>query len=155
MHRSPVLQRSPIDDDNRPRRELHSSAQVYDARSPTTTQRAPSHHYSPPSATKALPPYDYQYTPRPSTAGAAAHQPVVNQSPRLGPPPSPTSNGHLSSNGQLHYSNASFGMRDQGSSTFYDPTQEHREASASWNNTRATTSPTQVSSPSLEEGLAS
>ena len=96
----------------------------YDGRSPTHAHR---HSFSPTNGSH--PPATYNYSSRPSTSSAAPMTSSINQSPRLGPPPSPTSNG-LS-----HTSKAGYGAREQTGSTYYDPTSEHRDSSSTWNPT--------------------
>ncbi|MCJ1306919.1 putative DNA helicase ino80 [Agyrium rufum] len=168
MYRSPVLQRSPIDEDGRQRRDFHANStngsnngtahqhpqqqqagppapapppplNPYDTRSPNVIHRQ---SFSPPSATHSTPAhYDYAYSNRPSTSGAMNTLPAINQSPRLGPPlPSPTSNG-FGSRGP------GYGARDQSASSFYDPTQEHRDNGSSWTQaSRTIQSPSQTHS---------
>ena len=51
---------------------------------------------------------------------------TISQSSRLAPPPSPTSNG-LS-----HINKPNYPSREAGSSTYYDPTSEHRDGPMSW-----------------------
>ena len=84
----------------------------YTRQSPISTPAA----YSP---TNGVPPPSphYQYSnSRPVTSHGVNMVSAV--SPRLGPPPSPRSNG------QLHGSP----VYQRGASSFYDPTAEHREA---------------------------
>ena len=119
MYHSPApLQRSPIED-NRIRRDSKVTVNTqqlpqYSARSPT--QFVP---YSPTNGIHPPSPYN-QPSSRPSTASAMSMPSGI--SPRLGPPPSPKSNG-------LPPNNAVYTQRDPNSSTYYDPTSEHREGS--------------------------
>ncbi len=117
---APPLQRSPKEDD-RIRRDSKATVNTqhlpqYNARSPT--QFVP---YSPTNGTHPKSPYN-QSSSRPSTS--AAMQMPSGISPRLGPPPSPKSNG-------LPPSNSAYTQREPSISTYYDPTSEHREGSQS------------------------
>ena len=127
MYHSPVVQRSPTEEDDRLRRDSLAGAGVqqhphYDGRSPT---HAHLHSYSPTNGSHSQGTYN-GYSSRPSTAAAVPLPSGIGQSPRLGPPPSPTLNGfsHMKQSGYL--------LRDTGASTYYDPTSEHREGSVNW-----------------------
>ena len=116
---APPLQRSPKEDD-RIRRDSKVTVNTqqlppYSARSPT--QFVP---YSPTNGTHPQSPYN-QTSSRPSTSAMAMPSGI---SPRLGPPPSPKSNG-------LPPNNSAYTQRESSSSTYYDPTSEHREGSQS------------------------
>lgn len=127
MYHSPVVQRSPTEEDDRLRRDSLAGAGVhqhphYDRRSPTHAH-IPS--YSPTNGSHSQGPYN-GYSSRPSTAAAMPLPSGVGQSPRLGPPPSPTSNGFS------HMKQSGYMPRDPGASTYYDPTSEHRDGPANW-----------------------
>ena len=115
---APPLQRSPREDD-RIRRDSKVTVMTqqlpqYNARSPTNFVP-----YSPTNGTHPQSPYNPSSS-RPSTSGA---MPMLSGiSPRLGPPPSPKSNG-LPTNSSIHI------QRESSNSTYYDPTSEHREGS--------------------------
>lgn len=132
---APVLQRSP-DEDDRLRRDAKAAVNTQqlpsfnNARSPT--QYLP---YSPTNGTHPQSPYNNPYSSRPSTTTAMAIPSGI--SPRLGPPPSPKSSGPAHGGAFLH--------RESSSSTFYDPTSEHREGQTSWTHPHYPThSPVQV-----------
>ena len=117
---APPSQRSPKEDD-RIRRDSKVTVNTqqlpqYSARSPT--QFVP---YSPTNGAHPQSPYN-QTSSRPSTSAAMAMPSGI--SPRLGPPPSPKSNG-------LPPNNSAYTQRESSSSTYYDPTSEHREGSQS------------------------
>lgn len=117
---APPLQRSPKEDD-RIRRD--SKVTVTTQHLPQYNARSPTHFvpYSPTNGTHPKSPYN-QPSSRPSTSAAISIPSGI--SPRLGPPPSPKSNG-------LPPSNPAYTQRDSSSSTYYDPTSEHREGSQS------------------------
>ena len=143
MYHSPVLQRSPTDDDDRLKRERMAAS--------TTTQPPPSYtansptnsHFSPFSPTTRSHPqlaYGTQYPSRPTPTPSALPLPSgMSQSPRHGPPPSPTSNG------LTHINTSMYPPRESGNSTYYDPTSEYREGSMAWAHSHSSTrSPRQV-----------
>ena len=143
MYPSSAVQRSPTDEEGRARRDRTGSASYhlppYPTRSPTMAHYNP---YSPPNGPPQQPVYNtgYASTSRPSSSAAMSVPSAFNpnQSPRQGPPQSPT-------NGVTHTSLASYTPRDQGKSTYYDPTSEHRESQSSWNQSSyANRSPIQV-----------
>ena len=128
MYHSPVLQRSPTEEDDRLRRDNLAGTSTqhlppFSARSPPHSHF---HSYSPTNGTHSQPAYT-NYSSRPSSSAAMAG---INQSPRIGPPPSPTSNG-LS-----HINRSTYTPRELSTSTYYDPTSEHREGQTSWNHSQ-------------------
>lgn len=124
MHSPPgsVTRRYPEEDDRRRR--------GYHPQSPTH-----SHPYSPVNGTHPPSPY-HQYSSRPSTSATMSQPPAI--SPRLGPPPSPKTNGP-SKNG------SAYSHRESDGSTRYDPLSEHREVSSRKQSQYNTRSPDQVS----------
>jgi len=104
-----MTERSPEEDDRR-RREYNAQ------QSPTH-----SHPYSPVNGTHPPSPYN-QYS-RPSTSAGVPLSSAI--SPRLGPPPSPKTNGP-SRNGSI------YSDRESARSTRYDPLSDHREAQSTW-----------------------
>lgn len=143
MYHSPVLQRSPTDDDDRLRRDNMAvpAAQpppTYTANSPPTSRLSP---YSPTSRSHHHLAYGAQYSSR-STASIPSALPLssgIYQGPRHGPSPSPISNG-LS-----HINTSMYPPRESSNSTYYDPTSEHREGTIAWGHSHSSTrSPHQV-----------
>lgn len=133
---SPGLQRS-SDEDERLRRD--SKINVNAQQPPSLTARSPTHvfSYSPTNGTHPQSPYN-QYSSRPSSSTALPMPTPTGVSPRLGPPPSPKSNG------PAH--NSIYVPRDGSNSTFYDPTSEHREGQTGRNQPLySSRSPVQVS----------
>lgn len=120
---APVTRRYPEEDDRR-RRDYHPHSPSH------------SHPYSPVNGTHPPSPF-HQYSSRPSTSATMSQQPPAI-SPRLGPPPSPKTNG--SSQNGLAYS-----QRDSDGSTRYDPLSEHREMPSRKQSQYNTRSPGQVS----------
>ena len=141
MYHSPAFQRSPTEEDDRLRRESLKGSNIqqqhhthYDGRSPNAQLLS----YSPTNGSHPQLSYN-AYPSRPSTATNIPISSTVSQSPRLGPPPSPTTNG-LS-----HINKSSYIPREAGSSTYYDPTSEHRDGPMNWNHPGyASRSPVQV-----------
>jgi len=126
MYPSPGVQRSPTEENGRKRRDSMASSGVpqlprYPARSPTQTHF---HAYSPTNGNHQSSTYN-TYSSRPSSSAAMQMPPTINQSPRLGPPASPT-------NGFSHLNRPTYSTREPGTSTYYDPTSEHRESSMTW-----------------------
>ena len=126
MYHSPGIRRSSTEEDGRLRRDSRASTTAqhipsYTAPSPT---QAHFHNYSPPNGNHQSSTYN-TYSSRPSSSAAMQMPPSINQSPRLGPPPSPT-------NGLSHLNRSAYAAREPGTSTFYDPTSEHREAQVTW-----------------------
>lgn len=126
MYHSPVIQRSPKEDEEHMRRDdrANSNSQQlppYKARSPSAPQFP---HYSPSNGTQAA--YN-GYSSRPSSSTALPMTSSITRSPRLGRPHSPNGLSHLNRGGYPH------APREAGSSTYYDPTSDHREGSSSWN----------------------
>ena len=119
---APVTRRYPEEDDRR-RRDYHPHSPTH------------SHPYSPVNGTN--PPSPYQYSSRPSTSATMSQQPPAI-SPRLGPPPSPKTNGS-SRNG------SAYSFRESDGSTRYDPLSEHREVPSRKQSQYNTRSPGQVS----------
>lgn len=118
-----VTRRYPEEDDRR-RRDYHPQSPTH------------SHPYSPVNGAHPPSPY-HQYSSRPSTSATMSHQhPAI--SPRLGPPPSPKTNGP-SRNG------STYSHRESDGSTRYDPLSEHREVSSRKHSQYNTRSPGQVS----------
>ena len=140
MYNTSLVQRSPIEDEERVRRDSLAGTNnqplpSYSARSPTQTHF---HSYSPTNGTHPQANYGI-YSSRPSSSGAMAVTPSINQSPRLGPPPSPKLNGHS------HMDRPAYTPRESNSSTYYDPTSEYREGQLGWSQSQhATRSPIQV-----------
>ena len=143
MYHSPVLQRSPTDDDDRLKRERTAASTTtqpppsYTANSPTNSHFGP---FSPTSRSHPQLAYGTQYPSRPTPTPSALPLPSgMSQSPRHGPPPSPTSNG------LTHINTSMYPPRESGNSTYYDPTSEHREGSMAWGHSHSSTrSPRQV-----------
>lgn len=141
MYHSPVLQRSPTDEDERLRRDNMAlpAAQPPPPYSPPNSRSSP---YSPTSRSHHQLAYGAQYPSRHAVSNTSA-LPLssgINQSPRHGPPPSPTSNG-LS-----HINTSMYPPREPSNSTYYDPTSEHREGITAWGHSHSSTrSPRQVS----------
>ena len=124
-----VTRRYPEEDDRR-RRDYHPQSPTH------------SHPYSPVNGTHPPSPY-HQFASRPSASSTISQPPAI--SPRLGPPPSPKTNG-LSQNG-LAYS-----RKESDGSTRYDPLSEHREVPSRKQSQYNTRSPGQVSlGPSMSE----
>lgn len=126
MYHSPVVQRSPTEENGRKRRDSMASSGVpplppYPARSPTQTHF---HAYSPMNGNHQSSTYN-AYSSCPSSSAVMQMPQTVNQSPRLGPPPSPT-------NGLSQLNRPTYPAREPGTSTYYDPTSEHRESSMAW-----------------------
>lgn len=124
MHSPPasVTRRYPEEDDRR-RRDYHPQSPTH------------SHPYSPVNGTHPPSPY-HQFTSRPSTSATMSQPPAI--SPRLGPPPSPKTNG-LSPNG------STYSRKESDGSTHYDPLSEHREVLSRKHSQYNTRSPGQVS----------
>ena len=138
MYHSPVLKRSPTNDEHRRRNNLPdiNTQQLppYHPRSPTHSTYVP---YSPTHVSHPQSSYN-QYSSRPTTSTVLPPPHGAHHSPRQGLPPSPSSNG-------MSYGSLRYGSREAGSS-YYDPMSEHREAQPGWNHSRySTQSPTQVS----------
>lgn len=133
MHSPPasVTRRYPDEDDRR-RRDYHPQSPSH------------SHPYSPVNGTHPPSPF-HQYSSRPSTS-ATMSQPLAI-SPRLGPPPSPKTNG-LSQNG------SAYPHRESDGSTRYDPLSEHREVSTRKQSQYNTRSPGQVSRGPFGSGMS-
>ena len=128
MYHSSAVRLSPREEEDERRRDKRIDTNVqqlpsYSARSPKVSHY---HGYSPTNGTLQQPGYGNAYSSRPSSAAAMQMSSSINQSPRLGPPPSPT-------NGSQHLSRASYTSRDQKPAYYYDPTSEHREGALSWN----------------------
>jgi hypothetical protein len=128
MYHSPINQRSSMEEDGRSRIDSMSNSGVqppYAVMSPT---QAHFHSYSPSNGNHPSSTYN-NYSSRPTSSSTMQLPPAINQSPRLGPPPSPTMNvlDRLA-----HINRSGYAAREPGSSTFYDPTTEHRESSATW-----------------------
>lgn len=102
----PMTERSPEEDDRR-RRDFHPQ-------SPT--------HSHPVNGTHPPSPFQ-QFASRPSTSAAMSLPAAM--SPRVGPPPSPKTNGPLP-NGSV------YPQRESSGSTRYDPISEHRESQSNW-----------------------
>lgn len=143
MYHSPAVHRSPgeeDDDERRRRRDKRIDTNVqqlppYSARSPTMSHY---HGYSPTNGSLQQPGYGNAYSSRPSSSGAMHMSSSISQSPRLGPPPSPT-------NGSQHMARPSYPSREQKSTYYYDPTSDHREPALGWNHSPyAGRSPIQV-----------
>ena len=124
MHSPPasVTRRYPEDDDRR-RRDYHPQSPTH------------GHPYSPVNGTHPSSPY-HQYASRPNTSATLSQPPAI--SPRLGPPPSPKTNGP-SQNG------SAYSRRESDGSTRYDPLSEHREVPSRKTTQYNTRSPGQVS----------
>lgn len=143
MYHSPVLQRSPTADDERLRRDNMAlpAAQPpppYTANSPPNSRLSP---YSPTSRSHHQLAYGTHYASRPAalTTSALPFSSGINQSPRHGPLPSPTSNG------LNHINTSTYPPRESSNSTYYDPTSEHREGITAWGHSQSSTrSPRQV-----------
>ena len=125
MHSPPasVTRRYPGEDDRR-RRDYHPQSPTH------------AHPYSPVNGANPPSPY-HQYSSRPSTSATLSQQPSAI-SPRLGPPPSPKTNGS-SRNG------SAYSHRESDGSTRYDPLSEHREVPSRKQSQYNTRSPAQVS----------
>ena len=140
MYHSSTVQRSPMEEDDRLGRDGRAGPGIqqqppYTARSPLTNHY---HNHSPtkPSAQQSGYP---SYSSRPSSSAAMQMPASVNQSPRLGQQP------HSPTNGPSLINHSVYPPRDQGKSTYYDPTSEHREVNPSWNHSSyAGRSPMQV-----------
>ena len=129
---APVTRRYPEEDDRR-RRDYHPQSPTH------------SHPYSPVNGPHPPSPY-HQYSSRPSTSATMSQQPPAI-SPRLGPPPSPKTNGP-SPNG------SAYSHRDSDGSTRYDPLSEHREVPSRKQSQYNTRSPGHVSfNPSESKSL--
>ena len=124
MHSPPasVTRRYPEEDDRR-RRDYHPQSPTH------------SHPYSPVNGTHPPSPF-HSYASRPSTSATMSQPPAI--SPRLGPPPSPKTNGP-SQNG------SAYPRRESDGSTRYDPLSEHREVPSRKQSQYNTRSPGQVS----------
>ena len=120
---APVTRRYPEEDDRR-RRDYHPQSPTH------------AHPYSPVNGAHPPSPY-HQYSSRPSTSANMSQQPLAI-SPRLGPPPSPKTNGP-SQNG------SAYSQRESDGSTRYDPLSEHRELPSRKQSQYNTRSPGQVS----------
>lgn len=118
---APVTRRYPEEDDRR-RRDYHPQSPSH------------SHPYSPINGTHPPSPY-HQYASRPSTSATLSQPPAI--SPRLGPPPSPKTNGP-SQNG------SAYSRKESDGSTRYDPLSEHREVPNRKQSQYNTRSPGQV-----------
>ena len=128
MYHSPVVQRSPTEEEDRMRRDTRAGSTShqlpsYSSRSPTMSHY---HSYSPPNGSVQHQRYDSAYPSRPSSSAAMHISPSINQSPRLTTPASPT-------NGLPQPSRNSYPQREPVKTTYYDPTADHREPSSSWN----------------------
>lgn len=125
MHSPPAsVTRRYHEENDRRRRDYHPQSPTH------------SHPYSPGNGTHPPSPY-HQYSSRPSTSATMSQQPPAI-SPRLGPPPSPKTNGP-SQNG------SAYSHRDSDGSTRYDPLSEHREMPSKKQSQYNTRSPGQVS----------
>ena len=124
MHSPPAstTRRYPEEDDRR-RRDYHPQSPTH------------AHPYSPVNGTHPPSPY-HQYASRPSNSATMSQPPAI--SPRLGPPPSPKTNG-LSQNG------SAYSRMESDCSTRYDPLSEHREVPSRKQSQYNTRSPGQVS----------
>ena len=124
MHSPPasVTRRYPDEDDRR-RRDYHPQSPSH------------SHPYSPVNGTHPHSPF-HQYSSRTSTSATMSQPPAI--SPRLGPPPSPKTNGP-SQNGSTP------SRRESENSTRYDLLSEHREVLTRKQSQYNTRSPGQVS----------
>jgi len=134
MYRSSVLQRAPDEEEDCLRRDKMSTQHPppYTTRSPT---QAHYNSYSPTHGSHQRPNYSNQYHPQAPTPAALPLPPVINDSPRLGPPSSPTTHKLPPMNG------SAYGPRELGASTYYDPTSDHSDRNISWN--RSNQPPTQ------------
>jgi hypothetical protein len=125
MYRSPVLQRSPLEEDDRLRGDKMSAQHLpaYTTRSPPQARYNPypatngSHQRGSPGS---------QYPPQTPTHTTLPPLQRMNGSPRPGPPTSPTAPTLPAINGSTG------GMREAGSSTYYDPTSDNSERNMSW-----------------------
>ena len=126
MYQSPVLQRSPDEEDDRSTRDMMSTQHL-----PTYTTRSPTQaHYKPYSPTDGSQPrfnYSSQYHAQGPGPAALPLPPRMNGSPPLASLPSPTPHHLPPING------SSYGSRDVGASTYYDPTSDHGDRHTSWN----------------------
>ncbi|KAF6241740.1 hypothetical protein HO173_000452 [Letharia columbiana] len=127
MHSPPAsVTRRYHEENDRRRRDYHPQSPTH------------SHPYSPGNGTHPPSPY-HQYSSRPSTSATMSQQPPAI-SPRLGPPPSPKTNGP-SQNG------SAYSHRDSDGSTRYDPLSEHREMPSKKQSQYNTRSPGQTRDP--------
>ena len=123
MYHNSVTKWSPIEEDERVRRDNMTGSSVHQL--PPYVSRSPTlNHYSGSSTNGHHPSTAHPtYSSRPSSSAAMPASINIAQSPRLGPPPSPT-NGLLNLNRPAAYTPST--------STYYDPTSEHRESTAAW-----------------------
>jgi hypothetical protein len=119
---SSAMQRSSMDEEERQRREAMTGSgsqhlPTYQPQSPTRNH-LPNHS---PTAASYPPPHYNGYPARPTSSSTMQPAPTVGHSPRLGPPASPT-------NGSIHPRQANYPPREVGSTTYYDPTSDNRDA---------------------------
>ena len=126
MYHNSVTRWSPIEEDERARRDNMAGSSVHQL--PPYVSRSPTlNHYSSSSTNGHHPSTAHPtYASRPTSSAAMPASINISQSPRLGPPPSPT-NGRLNLNRPAGYT-----PREPGTSTYYDPTSEHRESTTTW-----------------------
>lgn len=150
MYHSPVLQRSPDEEDDRSKRDRMSMQHLppYTTRSPTQAHHKP---YSPTDGPLPRLSYNNQYHTQASTPTALPLPQRMSGSPRLGPLSPPTTHHLPPING------SGYGTRDTGASTYYDPTSDQVGRNVNWNrSTQAGRhSPLQVCRSSYLMGQAS
>ena len=105
-------------------RSAGSGLPAYVSRSPTSPHPRT---YSPVKTSTQGASYN-GYASRPASSHVATMTADANQSPR-GP------SSHSPSNGMSQSNRTSQTAREQGSSTYYDPTSEHRDGPVGWNGT--------------------
>ena len=126
MYQSPAVKRTPAEEEEYLARDKMAGSGNHQLppypRSPSMGRSY--HNYSPTNGSHPQPSYG-NYGSRPSSSAAMHAPPPVNQSPRLGQPQSP-------SNGLAHINRPAYQSRETASSTYYDPTSEHRERDSTW-----------------------
>lgn len=141
MYSSPVLQRSPDEEEDGQRRDKMSTQHLppYSTHSPTQPRY---NSYSPTNGSHQRASYNTQYQSQTPTPATLPPPPGMNESSRPGPPSSPSAHKLPPMNG------SAYGPRDLGVSTYYDPTSDHGDRNVSWNrsNQAPTLSPIQVCS---------
>ena len=143
MYHSSVIQRASTEEDDRLRRESMAGPSAQQIASyAASPPQAQFHAYSPTNSNHQTSTFN-SYSSRPTSSAAMQMPHNVNQSPHLGPPQSPT-------NGLSHINRPAYSSREPGTSTYYDPTSEHREGPATWaHSPYPVPSPVQVSDAAL------